>query len=55
MRTGYLHVFPVFRNRTASDLNTLRLQNLRNLIVGEGLGGVFFFDQPFDPSLQNQQ
>ncbi len=49
------HVFPVFRDRAAGDLDTLRLQDAGDLLVGQWPGGIFFFDQLFDPALEDQQ
>src|SRR4051794_3555753 len=33
MRARYLHVFPVLRDRAASDLDTLRLEDAGDLLV----------------------
>src|SRR4051812_5134780 len=33
VRAGYLHVFPVLRDRAASDLDTLRLEDAGDLLV----------------------
>ena len=49
------HVFPVFRDRAASDLDALRLQDAGDLLVGQRPGGIFFFDEFFDTAFQDEQ
>src|SRR5579864_1168190 len=49
------HVLPVFRNRAASDLDTLRLKDAGDLLVGQRSGWIFFFDELLDAALQDQQ
>src|ERR1700745_2266003 len=49
------HVLPVFRNRAASDLDTLRLENAGDLLVGQRPGWILFFDQLLHTALQDQQ
>src|SRR5205807_9839387 len=48
------HVFPVFRDRAASDLYTLRLEDAGDLLVGQRPGGIFFFDELLDAALEDQ-
>ena len=52
--TRYAHVFPVFRDRAASDLDALRLEDAGNLLVGQRPGGIFFFDELLDAALEDQ-
>src|ERR1035437_2789045 len=49
------HIFPIFRDRSASDLDALRLQNAGDLFVGQRPAGIFFFDQLLDAALQNEE
>src|ERR1700751_3473821 len=49
------HVLPVFRNRAASDLDTLRLKDAGDLLVGQRPGWIFFVDELFYTALQDQQ
>src|SRR5580704_9604867 len=49
------HVFPVFRNRAASDLYPLGLQDAGDLLVGERPGWIFFFDEFLDAAFQDEQ
>src|SRR5712672_1733019 len=55
MGTGDAHVFPILGYGAASDLNALRLQNAGELLVGQWTIGIFFLDQLFDASFQDQQ
>src|SRR5271157_5908816 len=48
-------ILPVFCDRAAGDLNSLRLQDAGDLLVGERAGRVFFFDKLLDPALKDQQ
>src|SRR5271154_2706058 len=41
VRTRNLHVFPIFCDRSASDLNTLRLKDACDLFVSQRAAGVF--------------
>src|SRR3974390_1125204 len=52
---GNAHVFPVLRNRAASDLNALRLKNVGDLLVGQRVGGVLLFDELLDAALEDEQ
>src|SRR5271156_5433471 len=52
---GDAHVLPVLRDRAASDLDTLRLEDAGDLLVGQRPGGIFFLDELLDPALQDQQ
>jgi hypothetical protein len=49
------HIFPVLRNRAASDLDALRLEDAGDLLVGQRPGGIFFFDELLDPALEDEQ
>src|SRR5277367_821038 len=49
------HIFPVFRDRAASDLDALRLQDAGDLLVGQGPGGIFFLNELFYAALQDEQ
>src|SRR5580698_720082 len=49
------HVFPVLRDRAASDLDALRLEDAGDLLVGQRPGWVFVLDELLDPALQDQQ
>ena len=49
------HVFPVFRDRTASDLDALRLEDVGDLLVGVRVGRVLLLDELLDPALQDEQ
>src|SRR5581483_2322318 len=51
----YFHVLPILRDRAASDLDTLRLEDAGDLLVRQRPGGIFFLDQLLDPALENQQ
>jgi len=44
MGAGDAHVFAIFGDGAASDLNALRLQDAGELLVGQGTGGVFIVD-----------
>src|SRR5207248_10442258 len=52
---GDTHVLAVLGDGAARDLDALRLQDACDLLVGERLGAVFFFDQLFNAALQNQK
>src|SRR5271169_2020907 len=49
------HVLPVLRDRAASDLDALRLEDAGDLLVGQRPGGIFLLDELLDPALQDQQ
>src|SRR5215469_6278183 len=49
------HILPVFRNRAASDLDTLRLKDAGDLLVGQRPGWIFFVDELLHAALQDQQ
>ena len=55
MCAGDAHILAILCDRTASDLDTLRLQNSCELLVGERAGGIFFVNQFFDAAFQNEQ
>src|SRR5258708_18999867 len=55
MGAGNAHVFPVLGYGAASDLNSLRLQDAGELLVGKRTARIFFIDQLLDAALQNQQ
>src|SRR6266403_6006617 len=52
---GDAHVFAIFRHRAASDVNAGVVEFLGDLIVGERLGAVFFFDHFLDQALEREQ
>src|ERR1035441_8713192 len=52
---GNLHIFPVFRDGSASNLDALRLQNAGNLFVGQLPAAIFPSNQLLDAALQDQQ
>src|SRR5581483_8138831 len=49
------HVLPIFSNRATSDLDTLRLKDAGDLLVGQRPGGIFFLDKLFNAALEDQQ
>jgi hypothetical protein len=49
------HIFPVLRDRSASDLDALRLQKAGDLLVRQRPGRIFFFDKLFHPALEDEQ
>src|SRR5579862_2328494 len=49
------HVFPVLRDRAASDLDALRLEDAGDLLVGQRPGGIFLFNETLHPALEDQQ
>src|SRR5579862_9282961 len=55
VRAGDAHIFTVLGDGAARDLNALRLQNARELLVGERPRWIFFLNQFFDAALQNEQ
>src|ERR1700676_5033173 len=55
MSARNLHVFSIFRHRSPSDLDALRLQNASNLFVSQRPARIFFFDQLLHAAFQNQQ
>src|ERR1700687_2069160 len=50
-----LHIFPIFRDRSPRDLDTLRLQNAGDLFVSERAAWIFFFDQFLYAAFQDQE
>src|SRR6266404_9913755 len=52
---GYAHVFAIFRDGAASDVNAGVVEFLGDLVVGERLGAVFFFDHFLDQALEREQ
>src|ERR1051326_3552820 len=55
MRTWYLHVFPIFRHRTTRHLDSLRLQDARDLVVSQWMCRIFLFNQFLNAPFQDQQ
>src|SRR5713226_3662577 len=55
VRAGYAHIFAIFRDGAAGDVNAGFIEFLGDLIVGERLGTVFFFDHFLDQALQGEQ
>src|SRR3974390_1220179 len=52
---GNAHIFPVLRDRAASDLNALRLKNVGDLLVGQRAGGVLLFYRLLGGALADEQ
>ena len=44
-RGGDVHFFAVFGNRAAGAVDALLFEQVGNLAVGQGFGGVFAFDE----------
>src|SRR5579864_9623417 len=55
VRAGNFHVLAILCHRTASHLNSLRLKDAGNLLIGQRLRRIFFFNQLLHSPLQNQQ
>src|SRR5215475_2835542 len=55
MRAGDTHVFAIFGNGAASDVDAVVVELLGDLLVGKRLGGVFFFNHFLDQPLQREQ
>src|SRR5712671_1660031 len=49
------HVFAIFRNRSARDVDARVIEFFRDLIVSERPGSVLFFDHLLDQALQREQ
>ena len=49
------HIFPVLRDGTASHLNSLRLQDAGDLLVGQRTAWIFFFDKFFHAAFEDEQ
>src|SRR5215471_17951881 len=49
------HIFPVLRDRAASDLDALRLEDAGDLLVGQRPGGIFVFDQLLDAAFEDEE
>src|ERR1700732_474317 len=52
---GDAHIFAVFCDGAAGDVNTAVVELFGDLIVGERLGTVFFFDHFLDQTLAREQ
>src|SRR6266478_3485877 len=52
---GDAHVFAIFCDRAARDVNAGIVELFGNLIVGERLGAVFFLDHFLDQALEREQ
>src|SRR4051794_11352239 len=52
---GDLHVFAVFGDSAARDLDTLGLEDSGDLLVRERVLRVFVFDKLFDATLEDEQ
>src|SRR6266853_6745855 len=55
MRARDAHVFPIFGHRAACNLNSLGLQDARNLLVGKGPRSVLFVDKFLDSAFEDEQ
>src|SRR6185437_11536314 len=55
MRAGDAHIFSIFRDRTARNLNALGLKNSGDLLVCQRAPGILFLDQFLNPALQDKQ
>src|SRR5580704_4094913 len=55
MGAGDAHVFPVFRDRAARDVDAGIIEFLGDLIVGQRLGGIFLLDHLFYQAFQGEQ
>src|SRR6266567_6333810 len=55
MRTGNFHVFAVLGDCATCYLNSLRLQNARDLFVGQRFCRIFIFNQLLHPALKDQK
>src|ERR1700686_723189 len=55
MGAGNAHVFAIFRHRAARDVNAGVIELFRDLVVGQRLGAVLFFDHFLDQALQCEQ
>src|ERR1700737_550763 len=52
---GNAHIFAVFCDGTAGDVNAAVVELFGDLIVGERLGAVFLFDHFLDQALEGEQ
>src|SRR6267154_2175952 len=52
---GDAHILVIFRDGAASDVNAGVVEFLSDLVVGERLGAVFFFDHFLDQALEREQ
>src|SRR6267143_5081161 len=52
---GDAHIFAIFCNRAARDVNAAVVELFGDLIVGERLGAVFFLDHFLDQTLEGEQ
>src|SRR5690242_8821204 len=55
MRAGDAHIFAVFGNGAASDVDACIVQLLGQLFIRERLGGVLFLNHFLDETLQSEQ
>ena len=55
MSAGNSHVFPVLGHGAAGDLDPLGLQYARDLLIGQGVRGIFFFNELLDTALEDEQ
>ena len=52
---GDVHIFAVFGDCPTSYLDALGLEKRGQLVVGEGVADVFFFDELFDLALEDDE
>src|SRR5208337_673946 len=50
-----VHILPILGDRATSDLDTLRLQNAGDLLVGQRPGGILFLNQFLDPAFEDEE
>src|ERR1700675_3210890 len=55
VRAGNSHIFTIFRYSAARNVDARVIQLLRDLLVRQRLGAIFFFDHLFYYTLQGQQ
>src|SRR5213080_4458745 len=55
VRAGNAHILAIFGDGAASDLDFLRLQNLRVLLICLRPRWIFFLNELLDAAFQNQQ
>src|SRR4029077_10864181 len=52
---GDTHIFAVFRDGPAGDMDASVIELFRDLFIGQGLGAVFFFNHFFDEALEGKK
>jgi hypothetical protein len=54
MSGRYIHIFAVFSHGASGELDALRLECRRKLVVGQGMTCVFVLNELANLSLENQ-